>query len=162
MTVILNGTVNAIERDYKKVKNNVKYGTGLALTGAAYLAINKDSYASKKAAQGANFLGKKITNLVAKTKIGGKIIEYATKAKNFVKPVFTKAGNVLTSIKNSSVVQNAAAKALPYIKKIPFKPIAVAATLITAGILIHNHGKNSGKIDQKYADKEALTQGIRF
>lgn len=170
MTVILNETFNSVQRDYNKTVNNIKYGTALAATGAAYLAVNKDSFVSKKVGRAASWVGTKIGNLLRKTKIGTKVVEYAKKAGNFVKPavdkvvkpVASKIGKVLTSIKNSNIVQKAVGKIAPYVAKIPFKPIATAATLITAAILIHNHGKNSGKIDQRYEDKQLLTNGFNI
>ena len=170
MTVILNDTFNGVQKGYSKTVNNVKYGTALAATGAAYLAVDRDCYVAKKAGKVASYVGTKIGNLLKKTKIGTKVVEYAGKAKDFVKPAIDKVlrpvtsriGNVYKSIKKSNIVQKAVSKIAPYVAKIPFKPVAAAAALITAAVLIHKHGRNSGKIDQRYDDKQMITNGFNI
>ena len=160
MTMISNGAVNTAQRAYGKTVNNLKYGAGLAVTGTALLAINKDSYISQKAGAAAKYVGGKIGNVLGKTKIGGNVANAATKVGNFFKPVTSKVGQLFSSIRNTSFVQKAAQKIAPYAAKIPFKPVATAAALLTAAVLIHKHGRNSGKIDQRYQDKQIFVRGF--
>ena len=160
MTMISNGPVNVVQRAYGKTANNIKYGTALAATGAAILAINKDSAVSQKVGNVANTIWSKISPKLAKTKIGEAVGVFASKVGVVIKPVTSKVAGLVSRVKDTGIFKKVAAKVGPYMAKIPFKPVATVAALLFAAKLIHDHGRNSGKIDQRYQDKQIFVRGF--
>ena len=162
MTVILNETFNGVQRGYNKTVNNVKCGLGLAATAGAYLAIDRDCYVAKQAGKAVTFVGKKIGNSIAKTTVGGYLVSAKKSIANFTRPVRKVIGDSCKAIKNTSVVKSITKSISKNLAKIPYKPIAAVAALITAAVIINNRAYKSGKIDQRYNDKQAITNAYNL
>lgn len=185
MAVVLNTGLNTAERFYEKSKNNVKYGTAAALAGGTYLAVKSKTarkaigstigYTGGKIADVFSWIGKKIGIKFGDTSVGKTVTEYATKIKNSetvktatdaVRTAGQKVAEQCGKISASSFGQTikkgisfVAEKLTPLVNKIPKKGI-LGAVAVAAGLALiaisHKHGYNSGKIDQKYADKQEL------